>query len=261
MNKTLKIILWLLFAVAIIVGGIFFRHSHVNGVGKEIQVSFVNENARFFNEKEIKSKIIKLTDSIHLKKIKDIDLKQIETALNSSAFIENVDVYFSLQRNLIVKIKEYNPMIKIMDMNQKKFYISKKGFLVPQKKGVSINLPLVYGEFKCQNTDSLTTNNICVDSLKHNQILKDIFKVYSTIEENQFVHSQINHIYINKKQEFELIPTIGKHIFLLGNTSDLDKKMTKIDVFYHQILKNNGWDKYKLVNLKYNHQIVCKKSL
>ncbi len=261
MNRTLKVILWLLFAIAIVAGGIFFRYSYRNALGKQIEVSFVNQKSHFFDNDAIKSMIIKVTDSIHLKKIKEIDLKKIEKDLIQSPFIQNADVYFSLQRNLMVKIKEYEPVIKVMDSRQKKYYLNKDGTFIPPKKGISINVPIVYGNITSPNKlDSLMRYNTNISSLENSQVLKDIFLVYLSVKKNKFVDSQINHIYINKKQEFELIPTIGRHVFLLGDVSHLKDKITKIGIFYHQILKNNGWNKYKVINLKYNHQIVCEKS-
>jgi cell division protein FtsQ len=57
----------------------------------------------------------------------------------------------------------------------------------------------------------------------------------------------------------ELIPRLGQHRILLGDTTDLRDKLDRMRTFYLQGLNNTGWDKYELINLKYKNQVVCTK--
>ena len=59
--------------------------------------------------------------------------------------------------------------------------------------------------------------------------------------------------------EFELVPEFGSHIIVLGDLSDLDKKLRKLNAFYQQALLEEGLNKYKTINLKFDNQVVCVK--
>jgi cell division protein FtsQ len=53
---------------------------------------------------------------------------------------------------------------------------------------------------------------------------------------------------------------MGQHKIVIGKSSDLKKKITKLKAFYKHGLEEIGWDKYKILNLKYENQVVCTKN-
>jgi cell division protein FtsQ len=64
---------------------------------------------------------------------------------------------------------------------------------------------------------------------------------------------------VNKNTEFELVPKVGRHIIVFGDIDNMEKKFDKLIVFYKEGLNKTGWDKYKIINLKYENQVVCSK--
>ena len=69
----------------------------------------------------------------------------------------------------------------------------------------------------------------------------------------------VQQIYVNKAKEYELVTLFGSHTVLLGDLSDLDDKLNGLIAFYKASKDKVDLSKYKAVNLKYKHQIVCKK--
>jgi cell division protein FtsQ len=57
-----------------------------------------------------------------------------------------------------------------------------------------------------------------------------------------------------------LIPRVGKHSIVIGSPENLAEKMENLRIFYIKALKNLGWDKYSVINLKYKNQIVGERS-
>jgi hypothetical protein len=41
--------------------------------------------------------------------------------------------------------------------------------------------------------------------------------------------------------------------------TDIDKKMQKLKLFYKQVMPNESWNKYSVINLQYANQIVAKR--
>jgi cell division protein FtsQ len=66
-------------------------------------------------------------------------------------------------------------------------------------------------------------------------------------------------MYVNTDSEIELIPRVGDHTILIGNTNNLEEKMQNLFVFYTQAMKKAGWNEYEMINLKYRGQVVCSK--
>jgi cell division protein FtsQ len=65
---------------------------------------------------------------------------------------------------------------------------------------------------------------------------------------------------VNQDHEIELIPRVGNNRILLGNADDLEAKFHNLMVFYKQAIPQVGWDRYKIINIKYANQVVGVKS-
>jgi len=66
---------------------------------------------------------------------------------------------------------------------------------------------------------------------------------------------------LNQSGEIELIPKIGDQIILLGDTTQISEKLEKLKIFYTMGNRNEAWASYRVINLKYQDQVVCKKSI
>jgi cell division protein FtsQ len=65
---------------------------------------------------------------------------------------------------------------------------------------------------------------------------------------------------VNEHQELELIPRVGNHRVLLGDTIDLQDKFRRLMIFYKEGLSKTGWNNYSVINLKFRNQVVCTKN-
>jgi hypothetical protein len=55
-----------------------------------------------------------------------------------------------------------------------------------------------------------------------------------------------------------MIARIGPEVVLLGDKTNLDKKLRNLKLFYSQQQATAA--AYSMINLKYNNQIICTKS-
>jgi len=70
---------------------------------------------------------------------------------------------------------------------------------------------------------------------------------------------QIDQIYIQNQNEFELYPKIGDYKIEIGNLENLDTKFTKLKYLYKEAFTRIGWDNYSKINLNYRDQVICTK--
>ena len=95
--------------------------------------------------------------------------------------------------------------------------------------------------------------------LRLDVMIDDVFKVAEFIRTDPLWHAQIEQLYVNKELEIELIPRVGNHRIVVGDATDLKKKLDKLKIFYKKGLSKTGWNEYSVINLKFANQVVCKK--
>src|SRR5690606_38519624 len=92
-----------------------------------------------------------------------------------------------------------------------------------------------------------------LDSLNEQKQMMQLFSLANFINQNPFWNAQINQVFINQNGDFELIPRVGNHRIILGNTQNMDKKFNKLKLFYQKGLNNTGWNEYSIINLKFKN--------
>ena len=97
------------------------------------------------------------------------------------------------------------------------------------------------------------------DSIYADSLLTKLYKLAMFISRDKDLKNQIDQVYINDQQEFELIPRYGAQIILLGGIEDLGEKFSKLRLFYTRGLDKIGWNKYNIINIKFKNQVVCSK--
>ncbi|MBK7433459.1 MAG: hypothetical protein IPI66_05780 [Chitinophagaceae bacterium] len=56
-----------------------------------------------------------------------------------------------------------------------------------------------------------------------------------------------------------MIPKIGKQVIVFGDASDIAGKMSKLKLFYRNVMVKAGWQYYSTINLQYKDQVVAKR--
>jgi hypothetical protein len=81
------------------------------------------------------------------------------------------------------------------------------------------------------------------------------------LQENEFMASLIDQIYVESTDKIWLVPRLGPSRILIGNTNDLEDKADRIHKFYKKALPSTGWDTYSYIDTRFAGQIVAKKRL
>ncbi|MFR9503383.1 MAG: hypothetical protein SNH73_02880 [Rikenellaceae bacterium] len=84
----------------------------------------------------------------------------------------------------------------------------------------------------------------------------------NVVENDKFWSSEIVQIVAtestNSDLRLELIPRSGEHTIVFGLIEEVEEKLSQIKTFYKEVLPREGWQKYKVINVEYKGQIVCK---
>ncbi len=207
-----------------------------------------NEDNNFISEKDIWDILNDKNDTIFNKKIQEIDISKIEKKIKEHNSIENAEVYKTINGKLNIEIKERTPILRIIDENNNSIYVDKKGIIMSLSKKYTARVLFANGKINLKNKN-----------LSKDKSFLNLYKIASYIYNKDFWNAQIQQIYINEKEEFELVPKVGSHIILFGKAKNINKKFENLKIFYKNLQKNFFWNKYKTINLKFENQIVCLK--
>src|SRR5215211_2863557 len=93
--------------------------------------------------------------------------------------------------------------------------------------------------------------------IKDSILLKDVKQIVTFVSNHPFWKSQIAQIDITANRNFELIPTLGNHIIRLGTAENMEQKLRSLYVFYRQVISRTGFDKYAVLDVQYQSQVVA----
>lgn len=256
MKKFINIILYsgLIICTVILLGFMNSKHKEVKISSVTIQIYCPDEH-KLIDKDYIIQHTDYIIDSMENKTITEIDLNKLEKQLEESCFIENANVYTTINGKVILKIFQRIPLVRIFDNDGNSFYIDNKKCLFKTSNYMAAKVPIANGYIG--KIESIN-NVIVIDSLQ-NPAITDIYRIAKYINNNELLRSQIDQIYITENHEFELYPKIGKHYIELGKANNLEEKVEKLVIFYKKGLGNKNWNKYKKINLKFNNQVVCTK--
>lgn len=224
----------------LLVGGLFAFSNHRNNDRKvaDSNIIFLGENKLFITEGTVSKLLIQNQQPVTEQSKEIIDLNELEIALNSNSLIKEAEVFMSVNGELSVEIEQKRPIARVS--NNASYYIDDEGSYMPLSSNYAARVPLVTGNIEKNN-------------------LRTVFQFAKTVDEDEFLKKHIIEIRQNDDKTIDF--KIRKSDFLvhLGTLNNLEKKINNFKAFYQKGLKDKILDNYKVVNLKFDKQVICTK--
>lgn len=181
-------------------------------------------------------------------KLKRINLRALEDIIDKYEWVLESDVYVDAQNNITINIKQRTPIMRCFDVKNNSFYLDDNGAKMPISGHETARVIVASGNIQGAKVTELsdTTYNV-VDS---------IYKLVQYIRTDTFLMAQIEQIYVEKNQDFTLIPKVGDTELIFGDLTMMEEKFRKLKIFYREAMPYEGWRKYDKLNLKYKKQVV-----
>lgn len=248
--------IWLLIAayLGVILGFVSKEEGKLKCTGVNI-IIHDSLDLQFINADEVRRLMQLNNTELTGRAISDINLQEIEMRMLSVGAIRTAEVYFTVRGKLVVEVYQRNPVVRIISRSGDSFYIDEEGYLMPVSRDFCSHVLVANGRIseECKKAKYIGEQGSGMD------ILRDIFEMADYIRNDEFWQAQIMQIYINDRQEFELVPRVGAHIIEFGLAEDIDTKFEKLWILYDEGFRNKGWNQYERINLKYRNQVVCTK--
>jgi cell division protein FtsQ len=250
-NKTIRKI-FILAAWVVVIGGLLSLLVAANSRGKvhlcrKVQVGIKGTGENYYIEQADILRALEKSAGAPLVKrpVARINLAQLEKGLEKSAWIRDAELYFDNSDVLHVNVLEREPIARVFTTGGQSFYLDSSCVRLPLLDRVTARVPVVTGFTAAKKLNAR-------DSI----LLKETRTVAHFIHTHPFWNAQIGQIDIQKDGSFELVPVIGNHIIRLGGAADMETKLANLLVFYKQVLSKTGFDKYAVLDIRFNDQVV-----
>jgi cell division protein FtsQ len=173
------------------------------------------------------------------------DLGKIEAELESSDWIEDVQMYFDNNQVLHILLSEAIPVARVFDDAGKSFYLDKQLNELPLSSTWRADLPVFTRVPARRNTAAAK------------DLMNRISKLAEVIVADSFWLAQAAQIEVIDGKRFELIPLIGNHTVDLGQGDEPLDMLRRLKAFYIAIANAGRLNDYRVIKAEYNGQIVA----
>jgi len=188
------------------------------------------------------------------KRMDNVSARGIEEKLRTTPFVKTAECYKTQGGQVYIDITQRLPVIRIKADNGDDYYVDDKSSIMPNSSYTS-DLIIATGHI----SKSFAT-----------QYLSQVGK---TLMENDLWRNLVEQIHVLPDNTVEIVPRIGNHIVYLGRLPDatdkaerekavddfIKTKMSRLEKFYKYGLSHAGWNKYAVINLEIDNQIICKR--
>lgn len=184
--------------------------------------------------------------------LEGINLNAIEEKIKANPYIAMSSVYADMDGVIHIEISQRQPLLRIINAGGQDFYIDRDGLKMPVSPNFTANVLVANGhilEHFTGKVDTLITS-----------MAADLYKTALFLKKDTLWDAQIEQIFVNDKDDIELVPRVGNQRIILGSADSLETKMTNLLTFYKKAMPQVGWDTYKTINVKFSNQIVCERN-
>lgn len=242
--------LWVIGVSAVITSLAFTEIRQQRVLCKKIEININRDDENYFiNKQDVYKILYSAGDSLIGTRIERIPVSLLERLIRMNKYVEDADVFIDIKGRLQVNIEQRKPMLRIMNSTNQSFYIDEKGGKMPLSSLYTANVLIANGNI-AEHYDGM---NDSISSV----LLKSLFYLTNVIRHDKFWDAQVEQIYIEPNQDIVLIPRVGDHKIIFGDTSNAIEKFENLLVFYQKALPKVGWQTYHTINVKFKGQLVC----
>ena len=224
----------------VLISGLFYSTVSVNNLRdiSKTDIYIDNSNNLFITKDSIKNAVIEIITTKNIGK-SSVHVKALEFELNKIELVRKSDVFVDVNGTMVVNIQQRKPIARFLN---NKFYLDEDGLVMPKSKYYSARVPVIKGYTKTQDQLDL------------------IYKISSYIKNDKFLSQSTTEILIDSNSVFSIKLRNYRFKILIGQLNNLDLKIKNFKAFYINASANQILNKYSVINLQFDNQVVCVKN-
>lgn len=215
-------------------------------------------------DQQIRELIARRFGQVENTPLKGIDVNRIERIIYTNPWVASANAYLTINGILNIEIEQRTPIIRIINEAGESYFIDSTGRTMPWSSNYTPRTLIASGHIneRFEQSKKLKMDEVINnDTLKTHTRLDDLYTMAKLILADEFWSAYVEQIYVNRNNEIELVPKVGKHKIIFGNSDDMIERFWKLKLFYTEGLNHTGWTSCDTLNLKFRNQVVCTKPL
>ena len=209
-----KLLVFLGLAAYLIFAIVMFNRPAVSPECSGLDIIISDEQCTdFINENEIRELLVSKKLFPEGKALDDVDLTELESVLVASPYINEVLCFKTAEGHIAIHVTPRVPVLHVLNSNGEDFYIDNCEGTMPRGHHV-IDLLVMTG-----NVPRATAGPLYSSMGKR-------------LGRDPYWSNEIQEIHVRPDGEIELTPRVGDFTILLGDTSMLDDKLSRMRTFY-----------------------------
>jgi len=201
-------------------------------------IQFLGDDNLFITHSNVSKLLIQNQEGASNVAKEALDLNELEATLNAHPMIKSAEVFLGVNGTFSARIKQKKPIARVMVGNS--YYIDNEGSYMPLSDNYTERVPLVTGAVSKTKLDT-------------------VFIMAQLVNKDDFLKKNVIEIEQTKGNSIRLKLRQCDFIVALGSLDYLEKKINNLKVFYAKALKDKTLNKYRIVNLQFENQVVCTK--
>lgn len=206
---------------------------------QQINITFSEDDYPFLNETMVNNLLIQNFEGSSKVKKERVDLNKLEDVLNANKYVDNSEVFCSIDGILSAKVKQKKTIIRVINENGS-YYLNDKGDKVPLSENFTPRVPVYYGVISENELDELVA-------------------IFSYIDKDEMLKHNI--VDIKKSQKGNIIFSVRDYDYkvIFGTEANMETKFKNYKAFLQHATKDTLIKNYKSVNLIFTQQVICAK--
>jgi cell division protein FtsQ len=203
------------------------------------EVIFVDNDADFISKKTVNKLLIENKTDVRSIAKEDLNLNKLENSINKNPMVEKAEVYVTVDGVLKAIVKQKTPVARVFD-SVGTYYLDNEGNTMPLSGLNTARVPLVVGEISPRNRKKLA------------QVLRVIYK-------DPFLKKNIIGVELDANDDVKMTNRNFDFQIEFGKMVQIEKKFNNYKAFFQKTIVDSSLTKYKKINLRFSHQVVCTK--
>src|SRR5699024_8658155 len=221
-----------------------------NQVCTEVQVMIDGKEA-FIDQKDILERIKEAFGEVKGMPLQNIPVHDLENNLRELPYVSGAEIYMDMDGLMQIRVKQREARLRVINENKQEYYVDAFGAKMPVTLKYVPRVMVANGFIDEEMSNRLDTIET--------EVLHNLVQITQHINTDELWANQVVQLYVNENRDIELVPRVGGQRIILGDAGGLEDKLYRIKTFYQDILPRVGADAYKMVNVKYDGQIICER--
>ncbi len=180
-----------------------------------------------------------------------IDIERVERILEEDRFILQANAYIDYNNHIEISVRQRKPVLRVIDANGLNYYLDEDGLRMPLSGHHTARVMVATGHLPPHVPDFLD---------RPHYGLTEVFRLARMLRADPLFDPLFEQIHYTAGGELVLIPKVGDQRVEFGRPDQMEEKLENLKIFYLEALPYEGWEKYKSIDLRYNRQVVAKKT-